>query len=311
MFIIQMTEFVMKILITDGISETGAKMLQDAGHEVVQQKLTPEELLQQIGDYDALLVRSATKVRQDVIDAGGKLKVIGRGGVGLDNIDVAYAKEKGITVVNTPGASSISVAELAIAHMFAVSRFLPASNIEMRKGEWPKKAYSKGMELTAKTLGLIGFGNIGKETARRALGLGMSVIAYDPFVKETDMDVTLVDKDEVLAKADYISLHIPFIKEEGATISAAEFAKMKDGVVLINCARGGVVDEAALVEALNSGKVRAAGVDVYANEPVTEAQQALVNHPNVSVTPHIGASTVEGQGRVGVEIAERVIDALK
>ncbi len=301
----------MKILITDGISETGAKMLQDAGHEVVQQKMTPEELLQSIGDYEAILVRSATKVRQDVIDAGGKLKVIGRGGVGLDNIDVAYAKEKGIAVVNTPGASSISVAELAVAHMFAVSRFLPASNLEMRRGEWPKKAFSKGMELTGKTLGLIGFGNIGRETAKRALGLGMTVIAHDPFITETDMDVTLVDKDEVLAKADYISLHIPFIKEQGPTITAAEFAKMKDGVVLINCARGGVVAEKDLLDALNSGKVRAAGIDVYENEPVTEAQTALINHANVSVTPHIGASTVEGQSRVGVEIAERVIDALK
>jgi D-3-phosphoglycerate dehydrogenase len=301
----------MKILITDGISDIGAKMLQDAGHEVVQQKLTPEELLQEIGAYEAILVRSATKVRQDAIDAGTKLKVIGRGGVGLDNIDVAYAKEKGIAVVNTPGASSVSVAELAVAHMFAVSRFLPASNVEMRKGEWPKKAFSKGIELTDKTLGLIGFGNIGRETAKRALGLGMSVIAHDPFVTETDMNVTLVSKEDVLANADYISLHIPFIKEQGPTITAAEFAKMKDGVVLINCARGGVVAEKDLLEALNSGKVRAAGIDVYENEPVTEAQNALIQHPNVSVTPHIGASTVEGQGRVGVEIAERVIDALK
>ena len=301
----------MKILITDGISETGAKLLQDAGHEVVQQKMSPEELLQQIGEYDAILVRSATKVRQDAIDAGAKLKVIGRGGVGLDNIDVAYAKSKGIQVVNTPGASSVSVAELAIAHMFAASRFVGISNVEMRKGEWPKKAFSKGIELTGKTLGLFGFGNIGRETAKRALGLGMRVVATDPFVKETDMDVTLVSKDEVLSQADYISLHIPFIKDEGPTIGAAEFAKMKDGVVLVNCARGGVVVEKDLVDALNSGKVRSAGVDVFENEPVTEAQTELVNHPAVSVTPHIGASTVEGQGRVGVEIAERVIEALK
>lgn len=301
----------MKILITDGISETGAKMLQDAGHEVVQQKLSPEELLQEIGKYDALIVRSATKARQDAIDAGVNLKVIGRGGVGLDNIDVAYAKSKGIKIVNTPGASSISVAELAIAHMFAICRFVHISNVEMRGGAWPKKEYSKGVELTGKTLGLFGFGNIGRETAKRALGLGMKVVAVDPFVKETDMDVRLVSKDELLAEADVISLHIPFIKEEGPTIGAAEFAKMKDGVLLVNCARGGVVVEADLVDALNSGKVRAAGVDVFVNEPVTEAQAALINHPNVSVTPHIGASTVEGQARVGVEIAERIIDALK
>lgn len=301
----------MKILITDGISKDGAALLQNAGHEVVQQALAPEELLAQIGEYDALIVRSATKVRADVIDAGTKLKVIGRGGVGLDNIDVAHAKAKGIAVVNTPGASSISVAELAIAHMFAICRFVHISNVQMRTGAWPKKEYSKGVELTGKTLGLIGFGNIGKETAKRALGIGMTVVACDPFVKETDMDVRLVSKDELLAQADVISLHIPFIKEEGPTIGAAEFAKMKDGVLLVNCARGGVVVEADLVDALNSGKVRAAGVDVFVNEPVTEAQQALINHPNVSVTPHIGASTVEGQTRVGAEIAERVIDALK
>ncbi|MDX9758912.1 MAG: D-2-hydroxyacid dehydrogenase [Bacteroidota bacterium] len=301
----------MKILITDGISEEGAKMLQDAGHDVDQKKLTPEELLKEIGAYDALIVRSATKARADVIDAGVKLKVIGRGGVGLDNIDVAYAKSKGITVVNTPGASSVSVAELAIAHMFAICRFVHISNVQMRAGAWPKKEYSKGIELTGKTLGLIGFGNIGKETAKRALGLGMTVIAHDPVVKETDMNVRIVGKDELLAQADVISLHIPFIKDQGPTIGAAEFAKMKDGVLLVNCARGGVVVEADLVDALNSGKVRAAGVDVFVNEPVTEAQQALINHPNVSVTPHIGASTVEGQHRVGAEIAERVINALK
>ncbi len=195
--------------------------------------------------------------------------------------------------------------------MFAICRFVHISNVEMRNGAWPKKEYSKGVELTGKTLGLFGFGNIGKETAKRALGLGMKVVAVDPFVKETDMDVRIVTKDELLAEADVISLHIPFIKEEGPTITAAEFAKMKDGVLLVNCARGGVVVEADLVEALNSGKVRAAGVDVYVNEPVTEAQASLINHPNASVTPHIGASTVEGQARVGVEIAERVIDALK
>ncbi|MBR9978386.1 MAG: D-2-hydroxyacid dehydrogenase [Bacteroidetes bacterium] len=301
----------MKILITDGISENGARLLQEAGHEVVQQKLSPEELLKEIGNYHALLVRSATKVRQDAIDAGSQLKVIGRGGVGLDNIDVAYAKEKGIAVLNTPGASSISVAELAIAHMFAICRFVHISNVEMRQGAWPKKDYSKGMELTGKTLGLIGFGNIGQETAKRALGIGMTVIATDPFVKTTDMDVRLVSKDELLAQADVISLHIPFIKEHGPTITAAEFAKMKDGVLLVNCARGGVVVETDLVDALNSGKVRAAGVDVFENEPVTDAQSELINHPRVSVTPHIGASTAEGQARVGVEIAERVIEALK
>ncbi len=300
----------MKVLISDGIEEIGAKILTEAGLEVVNKKVTPEELLQTINEYDAIIVRSATKVTREVIDAGN-LKAIARGGVGLDNIDVAYAKEKGIPVLNTPGASSISVAELAIAHMFSVARFINVSNIEMRNGKWPKKDYAHGFELTGKTLGLIGFGNIGKEVAKRALGLGMTVVASDPFVTTTDMDVKLVSKDELLAMADVISLHIPFIKAEGPTIKKAEFDKMKDGVVLINCARGGVVVEKDLLEALNSGKVKAAGIDVFENEPFTEAQHELINHPKVSVTPHIGASTDEAQERVGQEIAEKVVAVLK
>jgi D-3-phosphoglycerate dehydrogenase len=300
----------MKVLVADGIVKEGADVLQNAGIDAVIEKMSPEELVANIKDYDGIIVRSATKVTKEVIDAGN-LKVIARAGVGLDNIDTAYAKEKGIPVVNTPGASAISVAELAIAHMVSVGRFLNLANVEMRNGEWNKKAYSKGMEVTGKTLGLIGFGNIGKETAKRALGLGMKVVATDPFVKETDMDVKLVSKDDLLAKADYISLHIPFIKEQGPTITAAEFAKMKDGVVLINCARGGTVKESDLVDALNSGKVAFAGVDVYENEPAGEAQKALINHPRASVTPHIGASTVEAQTRVGIEIAENVVKVLK
>ncbi len=300
----------MKVLISDGIEEIGAKILTEAGLEVVNKKVTPEELLQTIKEYDAIIVRSATKVTREVIDAGN-LKAIARGGVGLDNIDVVYAKEKGIPVLNTPGASSISVAELAIAHMFSVARFINVSNIEMRNGKWPKKDYAHGFELTGKTLGLIGFGNIGKEVAKRALGLGMTVVASDPFVTTTDMDVKLVSKDELLAMADVISLHIPFIKAEGPTIKKAEFDKMKDGVVLINCARGGVVVEKDLLEALNSGKVKAAGIDVFENEPFTEAQHELINHPKVSVTPHIGASTDEAQERVGQEIAEKVVAVLK
>ncbi|HPO62710.1 MAG TPA: D-2-hydroxyacid dehydrogenase [Candidatus Kapabacteria bacterium] len=301
----------MKILVADGISAQGADIMKAAGLEVVIQKYSPEELVQNIVNYDAILVRSATKVTKEVIDAGKNLKAIARGGVGLDNIDVAYAKEKGIPVLNTPGASSISVAELAIGHMFAVSRFLNLSNTEMRQGKWPKKEYSKGMELTGKTLGLIGIGNIGKEVAKRALGLSMKVIAHDPWVKETGMDVKLVSKEEVLKNSDFISLHIPFIKTEGPSITANEFAKMKDGVVLINCARGGVVKETDLLDALNSGKVKYAGFDVFENEPPTEAQAALINHPRVSVSPHIGAQTDEAQDRVGTEIAEKLVATLK
>lgn len=301
----------MKILVSDGIEKIGADMLKSAGFEVVEQKLTPEELLKEIEKYDAIIVRSATKVTKEVIEAGKNLKAIARGGVGLDNIDVEYAKSKGIPVLNTPGASSISVAELAIAHMFAVCRFLNQSNLEMRQGKWPKKEYSKGIELTGKTLGLLGFGNIGKEVAKRAMGLGMTVLAHDPFVTQTDMNVRLVSKEEVLKQSDIISLHMPLIKGEGPAIGEKEIEMMKEGVIIINCARGGVVSEKALLEGLNSGKVAAAGIDVFENEPPTEAQAALINHPRVSVTPHIGASTVEAQNRVGEEIAQKVIEVLK
>ncbi len=301
----------MKILVSDGIEKIGADMLKSAGFEVVEQKLTPEELLKEIEKYDAIIVRSATKVTKEVIEAGKNLKAIARGGVGLDNIDVEYAKSKGIPVLNTPGASSISVAELAIAHMFAVCRFLNQSNIEMRQGKWPKKEYSKGIELTGKTLGLLGFGNIGREVAKRAIGLGMTVIAHDPFITQTDMNVRLVGKEEVINQSDIISLHMPLIKGEGPAIGEKEIEMMKEEVIIINCARGGVVSEKALLEGLNSGKVAAAGIDVFENEPPTEAQTAIINHPRVSVTPHIGASTVEAQNRVGEEIAQKVIDVLK
>lgn len=300
----------MKVLVSDGIEKIGADMMREAGLEVVEQKMSPEELLEKIGEFEAIIVRSATKVTKEVIDKGTKLKAIGRGGVGLDNIDVAYAKSKNIPVLNTPGASSISVAELALAHMFGLCRFIGTSNREMREGKWPKKDYAKGMELTGKTLGIIALGNIGKEVAKRALGLGMKVIATDPFVKETDLNVTLMSQDELLKQADIITIHAPLINGQ-AVLTAPEFEKMKDGVVVINCARGGVVREADLLAALNSGKVRYAGLDVFENEPPTEAQKELINHPRVSITPHIGASTEEAQERVGAEIAQKIIDALK
>lgn len=300
----------MKLLISDGMSKEGIEILQNAGIEILNQKFTPEELLKVIGDYDGILVRSATKVTKEVIDAGKNLKVIARGGVGLDNVDVEYAKQKGIKVLNTPGASSISVAELAIAHMFAIARFLNKSTADMKAGKWPKKEYSEGFELTGKTLGIIGIGNIGKEVAKRALGLDMKVIAYDPFITTIDMNVKLVSKDELLAQSDIITLHIPKQKD-GYAIAGPEFEKMKNGVVLINCARGGVVSEEDLLNALNSGKVRSAGIDVFANEPPTEAQKELINHPNVSLSPHIGGSTPEAQTRIAIEIAKKIVDAFK
>ncbi len=300
----------MNILVTDGISPEGAKILRDAGFTVDQQTLNPEQLLSKICSYECIIVRSATKVTRAVIDAGTRLKVIARGGVGVDNIDVEHAKTRDIMVLNTPAASAISVAELVIGHMLAVSRFLHLSTAEMRQGKWPKKEYSKGIELYGKTLGVIGLGNIGKEVARRALGLGMKVLAYDPPFAPMEFFVEITTREKLLATSDFITLHIPLDKEHGPAIGRKEFELMKKGVVLVNCARGGVVDEQALLENLNSGKVGAAALDVFEHEPPDEAARALFNHPRVSVSPHIGGSTVEAQDRVGAEIALKVVKAL-
>lgn len=293
----------MKILISDPISKSAEKALLDLGFDLDMktEKKSPEELAEIIGEYAAVVVRSATKVRKAAIDKGENLKLIVRGGVGLDNIDVAYAESKGIEVRNTPAAASDSVAELALAHMFALARFIPQANITMRKGEWNKKAY-KGTEIAGKTLGIIGIGRIGQALAKKAHALGMKIIAFDKFIKESPADyIEMMPVDDLFCNADIISLHIPFIKEEGAFIKKLELEKMKKGVTLINCARGGVVDEAALLEALNSGQVGAAGIDVFEEEPTKNND--LINHPNVSVSPHIGATTKEGQDRVGDEIA--------
>jgi len=292
----------MKVLITDGISPEGAKILKDAEFEVTQQKLTPEELLARIGDYDAIIVRSATKVTKEVIEAGKKLRVIARGGVGLDNIDAVTAASKGIPVLNTPGASAVSVAELTIGHMLAVSRFLHLSTSEMRAGKWPKKEYGAGIELFKKTLGIMGLGNIGKEVARRALGFGMQVLAYDPPFTPMDFIVEITTKDRLLQKADFLTFHLPFDKKAGPIIGAKEFEMMKKGVVIVNCARGGVIDQKALLDALNSGKVAAAALDVFEHEPPTEAEAALINHPRVSVSPVSGEIIVSGSGSSFVAI---------
>jgi D-3-phosphoglycerate dehydrogenase len=300
----------MRILITDGISPEGAKILVDAGFQIDQQSLNPGELLARVGEYECLVVRSATKVTKDVIAAGTKLKVIARGGVGVDTIDVKEAEARGIAVLNTPLASAISVAELTIGHMLAVSRFLHASTCEMRQGRWPKKEYSKGVELFSKTLGIIGLGNIGKEVARRALGLGMRVLAYDPPFTPMEFIVEITSREKLLANADFITLHVPFDPSHGPTLGAKEFGMVKKGVIIINCSRGGVVDEKALVDALDRGIVAGAALDVFECEPPTEGQRALLNHPRVSVSPHIGGSTVEAQERIGVEIALKVVKAL-
>lgn len=290
-----------KILVNDGIEESGAQILRDAGHELEMTKVQQENLAAELNNFDAIFVRSATQVRQADIDAAPNLKLIGRGGVGLDNIDVDYAKSKGIEVVNTPAASSDSVAELAIAHMFALARNVAAANVTMRKGEWNKKAY-KGFELAGKTLGVVGFGRIGQSLARKAIALGMRVVAFDVLDVKTDLPVTMMGLEEVLGEADLVSLHVP--NKKALTIDAGLLAKMKDGAYIINCARGGVIDEAALLDALNSGKIAGAGLDTFDNEPTPNAD--LVNHPKVSVTPHIGAATGEAQLRVGTELATKV-----
>lgn len=300
----------MKVLANDGISKEGAEIINNAGFELSTDKIPQEDLNERLKEYDAIIVRSATTVRKDLID-NTNLKVIGRAGVGMDNIDVDYARSKGIAVVNTPAASSASVAELVFAHLFSLARFTHRSTTAMENGEWPKKEF-KGFELAGKTIGLVGFGNIAKETAKIALGLGMKVCTYNRTEVETNLNVNVCnDLDEMLSKSDIVSLHIPFEKSEGATIGKEQIDKMKDGAILINCARGGVVDESALLEGLNSGKIAGAGIDVWINEPTTEAQAELIKHPNVSATPHIGGTTKEAQDRVGIEIAEKIVEELK
>ena len=290
-----------RILAADGMEKGAVKALEEKGCEVVQQFYEVEDLKQAVKEFDALVVRSATKVRVPVIDeaaAAGRLKIIIRGGVGVDNIDVDYAKEKGIEVRNTPRASSQSVAELAMGHMFACARFLSVAGHSMREGKWEKKAYAKGIELQGRTLGIIGFGRIGQHLGIMAKAIGMKVVAFDIFHIpgiEEQLGIQYVDMDTLLAESDFISVHAPAV-DGGAIINAETIAKMKDGVCIINTSRGANLDENALLEGLNSGKVRAAGLDVWASEP--SKNEALYAHPMVSCTPHIGASTVDAQAFV-------------
>lgn len=294
----------MRILVTDGMDKTALAALREKGHEVVEQFYAPEELGAALRDFDAVVVRSKTKVRAAHIDAaeGGRLKLIIRGGVGVDNIDVKYAEEKGIKVMNTPRASSQSVAELAMAHMFSCARYISVAGHTMREDKWEKKAYGKGIELCGKTLGIVGFGRIGQALGKMAKAIGMDVVAFDIFHIpgiEEQMGIPYVEMDELLAKSDFISVHAPAV-DGGKLISAENIAKMKDGVVIINTSRGTNVDEGALLAALESGKVYAAGLDVFNEEP--SANHALYSHPMVSCTPHIGAATQEAQKRIGTEI---------
>ena len=315
----------MKILANDGISKSGILALEKGGFEVITTKVAQEQVANFVNENNVsvILVRSATKVRKDIIDTCPGLKIIGRGGVGMDNIDVDYAKSKGIRVINTPASSSESVAELVFAHLFSGVRFLHDSNRNMplegdTNFDGLKKAYANGIELRGKTLGIVGIGRIGQATAKMALGLGMKVIAADSFIAQVDLKVEFFDGQSItttivsqsleslLKEADFISLHVP--AQDGYIIGEKELAIMKDGVGIVNCARGGVIDEVALVKALDSGKVLFAGLDVFENEPTPE-MAILMNH-KISLTPHIGAATAEAQDRIGTELASQIISIL-
>jgi D-3-phosphoglycerate dehydrogenase len=298
----------MKILICDKTEKEYIEQMRAAGLTVdVRDDITPEELMTVLPAYDGMVVRSRTKVRQALIDVCPNLKVIVRGGAGLDTIDHEYARAKGITVMNTPHANSASVAELAIGYMFMLARSLYKATTTMKEEKWEKKAFT-GVELGGKTLGLIGYGKIGHITATLALALGMKVLAYDPYVTSPN-GVKLVTLDDLLEQSDYISLHTPKTKETTDMIGAEQFARMKDGVRIINCARGGIINEDALYEALTSGKVAGAAIDVFIEEPPTDWK--LVKLDNVIASPHIGAATKEAQGRVGAEVAEKLIEFAK
>ena len=311
-----------KILANDGISQAGIDALTLNGFEVTTDKVVQEELISKINseNYEVLLVRSATTVRKDLIDACPHLKIVGRGGVGMDNIDVDYAREKGINVINTPTASSASVAELVFAHLFGMVRFLFDSNRQMpisgdSEFKSLKKSYAKGKELSGKTLGIVGFGRIGQEVAKRAIGLGMNVVAHDKFVEEANITLAFFNGEKksftieteslenVLKNSDFVTLHVPKIGDK-AVIGAEEIGMMKTGTGIVNAARGGVIDETALMFALDKEKLAYAGLDVFENEPTPSIH--LCMHNAVSLTPHIGAATLEAQDRIGTELAEQI-----
>lgn len=317
----------MKVLANDGISASGKEKLEAAGFTVVTETVEQSNLISAINEegYEVILVRSATKIRKDIFDTCPGIKMVGRGGVGMDNIDVAYGRDKGVNVFNTPAASSQAVAELAIGHMLSIARGIYNSNRNMpAKGNSDfkvlKKKYGKGTELRGKTLGVIGFGRIGQFTAKYALGLGMNIVACNKEVitAEIDLEIPNVDAkvsitttslDEVLAQSDFISLHIPAQADGSAVIGKAEFERMKDGVRIINLARGGVIDESALIEALDNGKVSHAALDVFVGEPTP--REDILAHEKISLTPHIGAATVEAQDRIGTELADTIINYYK
>ena len=314
-----------KVLANDGVSQSGIDALEQAGFEVITTTVAQEQLENYINEntISVLLVRSATTVRKNIIDNCPSLKIIGRGGVGMDNIDVDYARSKGLSVINTPAASSHSVAELVFAHFYGIARFLHNANRQMplegdANFKGLKKSYAKGIELKGKTLGVLGFGRIGQATAKVAIGAGMKVIAFDPFLttanleldffdgQKLDFEIKTISKEEVLKQSDFLTLHVP--AQKNYVIDEADFAQMKDGVILANAARGGVVNEVALVKAIENGKVIGAGLDVFEKEPKPEIQ--LLMNSALSLSPHIGAATSEAQDRIGQELADQIITIL-
>lgn len=314
----------MRILANDGIDPRGKAILEQAGFEVDTIHVPQDQLKEKLLEYDAITVRSATQVKEDLIDAVPNLKLIARGGVGMDNIAVDYARAKGIQVVNTPAASSLSVAELVFAHLLGGVRYLYDAQRKMPvEGNTQfsslKKSYAKGIELKGKTMGVVGFGRIGREVAKIGLGLGMDVIVSDPYAVpenltlklsggvEVDVPITKVELQDLYGHADFISFHVPYLDKP--LLDVLDFPYLKDGVGLINTARGGIIHEEALLSALDSGKVSFAGLDVFENEP--KPLQALLTHPRISLTPHIGAATMEAQERIGEELAGHIIDFFK
>ncbi|MFO8132579.1 MAG: hydroxyacid dehydrogenase [Thermoplasmatota archaeon] len=299
----------MKILVTDPVADEAMDMLREK-HEVAFDNLTGSELAAEIGPYHGLMVRSGTQVTREVIEAADNLMVIGRAGIGVDNIDLEAASERDVKVVNSPTGATPSVAELTIAHMLALARHLPRADRTMKAGEWAKKQL-KGTELKGKTLGLVGCGNIGSLVAEYAQALGMTVVGYDPYICEEDLadaGIGKMDLDGVLGEADYVSLHVPHVESTHHIIDAAALQAMKDTACLVNCARGGVVDEDALYEALKNGDIAGAALDVYENEPPGETRLAELD--NMVMTPHLGAATREGQIRAGTVCAEQMLLAL-
>lgn len=312
----------MKVLANDGISQAGIDALESAGFSVSTENIPQENLIDEINNtnIEVVLVRSATTVRENLIDACPNLKLVGRGGVGMDNIDVEYARNKGVTVINTPGASSQSVAELVMGHMLAISRSLHDSYKSMEIGDFKtlKKKYAKGVELRGKTLAIIGFGRIGQSLASYAIGCGMNVIAVDKITETCTIPLNLgngiststeitpsLSMDDAIKQADFISIHVPKQDDGSAVFGYDQFEMMKNGVRIVNAARGGVIDETALIEALASGKIAAVALDVYENEP--RPRTDLLNNPKIACTPHIGAATLEAQDRIGTELAESII----